>query len=90
MTAFTGPNIKWSTPISVTRNTPVLNVFKPVSETTLTNAFGNPINSIVVTDKVILNVGHLDKPRFTSVVDKWSVTTPAVGVVVFKLRSVKE
>ena len=62
MTAFACPDIKGCTPISITGNTPILNIFKPVTETSLADIFGNPVNGIIVTDKVILNIGHFYKP----------------------------
>ena len=90
MTAFALPDIKGCAPVSVTGNTPVLLIFKPVAEAALADAFGNPVYGIVVADKVILNIGHFYKPGLTGVVDKGSVTAPAVGIIVLKFRRVKQ
>ena len=90
MTAIALPDIKGCAPISVAGDTPVLNILKPVAETALANAFGNPVNGVVVADKVILNIGHFYKPGFTGIVDKGSITAPAIGIIVLKLRRIEK
>ena len=90
MTAFALPDIKRCTPVSVAGNTPVLNIFKPVAEAALADAFWNPVYGIVVAVKIILNIGHFYKPGLAGIVDKGSVTAPAVGIIVLKLRCVKQ
>ena len=62
VTAFTLPDVERSTPVTVTADTPVLNVFEPVAEASLADAFGDPVDSIVVSDKVVPYRRHLDEP----------------------------
>ena len=69
MSALTLPDIQWCSPVTVSGNTPVLNVLKPVTETSLTDALRNPVDRVVVADQVILDCGHLDEPGFTCIVD---------------------
>ena len=47
--------------VTVTADTPVLDIFKPVTKTSFTNAFRDPIDSIVICDQVIFNFCHLDE-----------------------------
>ena len=90
VTAFTFPNIKRSTPITVTAYTPILYVFKPSTETSFTDCLRNPINCIVIFNKVVLNVCHLDKPSITCIVDKRCITSPTERIAVFKLRRIEQ
>ena len=53
MSTFTGPDIERCTPISVTADSPVLNVLEPVAESSLSYAFGNPIYSVIISDEDI-------------------------------------
>ena len=85
MTAGAFPDIKRSTPISVSGKTPVLNVFKPVAEASLTDGFGNPVYCIVICDKSVLDLCHLDEPGVTGVVDERCVTSPAMRIIMLKL-----
>ena len=50
MTAFTLPDIQWSSPVTVTADTPVLNVFQPVTKTAFADGFRNPVDGVVVAD----------------------------------------
>ena len=90
MSAFTLPDVQWCSPITVSGNTPVLNVFQPVAETSLTDALRNPVDSIVVTDQIILNCCHLDEPGLTCIVDQWCIASPAVRIIMLEFRSIKE
>ena len=65
-------------------------VLKPVTETTLTDALWNPVDSIVVTDQIILYCSHLDEPGLTCIVDKRCVTSPAVRIIMLEFRCVKK
>ena len=85
MTAGALPDVKRCSPISVTGEAPILNVLKPVAKSSLTDILGNPVYSIVVLNKVFTNLGHLDKPSVASVVDKRSITSPAMRIIVLKL-----
>ena len=60
--AFAFLDIQWSSPVTVTADTPVLDIFKPVTKTSFTDAFRNPVDSIVICDQVIFNFCHLDEP----------------------------
>ena len=51
MSAFTLPDVQWSSPVTVTADTPVLNVFKPVAETSFTDALRDPVDCIVISDQ---------------------------------------
>ncbi len=56
------PDIERCSPVSVTGDSPVLDVLKPVTESALADRLRNPVDLLVVADKVILNLGDLDKP----------------------------
>ena len=90
MSALTLPDVQWCSPVTVSGNTPVLNVFQPVTETSFTNALRNPVNCIVVADQVIFNCCHLDKPGFTCIVDQWCITSPAVRIIMLEFRSIEK
>ena len=90
MSALTLPDIQWCSPVTVSGNTPVLNVLKPVTETSLTDALRNPVDSIVVTDQIILYCSHLDEPGLTCIVDKRCVTSPAMRIIMLEFRCVKK
>ena len=90
MTALTLPDIQRSSPVTVSGNTPVLNIFQPVAETSFSDTLRNPVNGVVVADQVILHCSHLDKPGFTCIVNQWCITSPAVWIIMLKLRSIKQ
>ena len=62
VSALTFPDIQWSSPVTVTELPFVLDIFKPVTKTSFTDAFRNPVDSIVICDQVIFNFCHLDEP----------------------------
>ena len=64
------PNIKWSSPITVTANTPILKVLQPLTKTTGTDSIRHPVNGLVVGDELFLHVSHLDEPRISCIVDE--------------------
>ena len=84
--AGTFPYIKRSSPISVTGNTPVLNIFDPLSESSGTNCFRNPIHFIIILYKLVSDRRHFDKPSVSGIIDKRSVTTPAIGIRMFEIE----
>ena len=90
MSALTLPNIQRSSPVTVTADTPVLNILQPVAKTSFTDAFRNPVDGVVIADQVIFDSCHLDEPGFSCVVDQRSVASPAVRIAVFKLRCIKQ
>ena len=77
------PDIQWSSPVTVTGQPPVLNIFQPCAETSLTDTFRNPVYSVVVLHQSVLHCGH-------RIVDKRCVTSPAVWILMLKLRSVEQ
>ena len=89
-TAFTFPDVKRSSPVTVTGNCPVLNIFKPVAETSLTDGFRNPVYGIVITDQIIPYCGFPDIPGFSCIVNKRCITSPAVRIFMLKLRCIEE
>ena len=90
VTAFTFPDIKWGSPITVTGNSPILNIFQPVTKTAFSNAFRHPVDSIVVTNQIVFDFCHSDEPGFSCIIDQRGSTTPAVWIAVLKFRCRKE
>ena len=90
MTAGTLPNIQWSSPITVTADAPILYVLQPLAKTALADGIWNPVNGIVVGNQLLLYSSHLDEPGLTSVVNQWSITTPAVRIAMLKLWCLEE
>ena len=90
MSAFTLPDIQRSSPVTVTRDCPVLDVLQPVTKTSLTDGFRNPVNGIIVADEVISYRGLTDIPGLTCIVDERCVTSPAVRILMLELRSCKQ
>ena len=84
------PDIKRSSPVSVTGNSPVLDIFKPVSETSLSHGGGNPVYLLIVLNKTVPDLGHFDKPGLSCIVKKGCIASPAMGIVMLKLRCAKE
>ena len=84
MTALAFPHIQGCTPVTVSADAPVLDIFQPVAETSFSNAFGDPVDGIVVTDQVFLYVRHLNEPGLSCIIDQRSIASPAVGITVFK------
>ena len=90
MAALALPDIQWCSPVTVSGNTPVLNVLKPVTETSLTDALRNPVDGVVVADQIIFYCCHLDEPGLTCIVDQRCVTSPAVRIIMLEFRCVKK
>ena len=84
------PDIQRCAPVTVSGDTPVLHILKPVAKTSLTDGFRNPVYGIVVCDQLILYLCHLDKPRFSCVIDQGCITSPAMRIIMLKFRSGKE
>ena len=89
MSTFTLPYRKWCSPVTVTGDTPVLDILKPVTETSFSDGIRDPVYSIVVADQVIFDCSHFDKPGFSCVIDEWCVTSPAVRIFMLELRSIE-
>ena len=84
------PDIQWSSPVTVTGQPPVLNIFQPCAETSLTDTFRNPVYGVIILHQSVLHCGHLDEPCISCIVDKRCVTSPAVWILMLKLRSVEQ
>jgi len=89
VTTLTLPYRKWCSPVTVTGDTPVLDILKPVTETSFSDRIRDPVYSIVVADQVIFDCRHFDKPGFSCVVDERCVTSPAVRIFMLELRSIE-
>ena len=87
---LTLPDVQRRAPVTVSGNTPVLDILQPVSETALADGFRNPVDGMVVRHQLVAHLGHLDKPRLPRVIDERRVAPPAVRVVVLKFGRVKE
>ena len=90
MTTLTLPYVQRSSPVTVTGNPPVLNVLQPVTETSFSDGFRNPVYGSVVANQIIFDCCHFDEPGFSCIVDQRSITSPAVWVAMLKFRCVKE
>ena len=90
VSAFTLPDIEWCAPVTVTWDSPILYILKPVSETSWTDRLRNPVYCIVVSDKIILYCCLLDVPWLSCIVDKRLVTSPAVWILMLKFRSIEK
>ena len=90
VSALTLPYIKGSAPVSVSGNTPVLNIFQPVAETSRTYIFRYPVDGVVISDKPVSYVGHFDEPGISCVIDKRRVASPAVRIFMLKLWCSKQ
>ena len=87
---LTLPDIQRSSPVTVTTDSPVLNVLNPVTETSLTDTLRNPVNCIIICNQVITNCCHLDEPGLTCIINQRSITSPAVRIAMLKLRCIVE
>ena len=74
-----------STPVTVARDAPVLNVFQPVAETSLTDILRVPVYRRVVRYQPVLDGGHLNEPAVAGVVYQRRLAAPAVGVLMLEL-----
>ena len=88
MATFTFPDIQRRTPVTVTADAPVLNIFQPVAETAFTDTFRNPVDRIVIADQIILHLCHFDEPGFSCIIDQRCIAAPAVWIAVFKFRRI--
>ena len=62
MSALASPDRDRSTPVSVSGDGPVLDLFQPVSEALLSDEFRIPVDGIVVRDQPIAKLRHGDVP----------------------------
>ena len=88
MSTFTLPDIQRSPPVTVTTDSPVLNIFQPITEASFSDTLRNPVDRIVVANQIVFDRSHLDEPGLTGIIDQRGVTSPAMRVAVLELRSV--
>ena len=84
MTALTLPYGKWSSPVTVSGDAPVLDILQPVAKPAFSDGFWDPVDHVVIADQILLHGGHLDKPGFTGIVDQRSIAAPAMGIAVLE------
>ncbi len=88
--AFAFPHIQRCAPVTVPADTPVLDIFQPVSETALADALRDPVDRMVVADQVLFHRCHLDEPGFSRVVDQRRAASPAVGITVLEFGRIEQ
>ena len=86
--ALTLPDIQRCSPVTVTADPPILNIFDPVAETPFSDTLRNPVDRIVVGNQIVAHCRHLNEPRLTGIIDQRSVAPPAMGITVLELRRV--
>ena len=86
MSALALPDIQRSTPVTVPGKSPVLYIFQPVAETSLTDALRNPVYRIIIAHQIIAHRSHLDEPGLACIINQRCITAPAVRVAMLKLR----
>ena len=84
------PYRKRCSPVTVAGERPVLNILQPVAETSLTDALRDPVDLLVVRDKVILDGCHADEPGLARIVNERCSASPAVRIIMLELRSCSE
>ena len=72
-----------STPISVSRDIPVSCSFKPVTESSVLNGLGYPVYLLVALNKSFLYLTDVEIVCVHRLVNKRTLTSPAVRIVVF-------
>ena len=84
------PDVERGAPVAVTGQAPVLDVLEPVAEPAFADAGRDPVDGVVVADEVVADLGHLDEPGLSGVVDERRVAAPAERVVMLELRRVEQ
>ena len=85
VTAFAAPDRDRSTPVSVSGDRPVVDVFQPVSESLFTDEIREPVYAVVIGNQFVFQLGHFNVPAWFRVVDQRCTASPAVRVVMFHL-----
>ena len=75
------PNGNGGTPITVTGDIPVTSAFQPVAETSVFHGFGHPVDPFVEFNQAILDLADVEVVRIHRLVDKGTLTTPTMGIV---------
>ena len=84
------PDVQRRAPVAVAGQAPVLHVLDEIAEAALADAFGDPVDGIVVVHQIVAHGGHLDEPGFAGVVQQGRVAAPAVGIFVLELRRAEQ
>ena len=79
------PDRYWHAPVSVPRDSPVLDVFKPVPKTFLSDERRIPVHCIIVRDELIFELCHLYIPSRLRVIEERCAASPAMRIVMFDL-----
>ena len=90
MAAFALPYRQRRAPVAVAREAPVLYVFEPVAEAALADGLRDPVDRLVVGDKLVLDGRHLDEPGRERVVEQRRIAAPAMRIAVRELRCLEE
>ena len=89
-TAGAFPDVQRRAPITVAADAPILHVLQPITEAAFADAFGYPVDGVVVADQVLAYGGHFNKPRLARVVNQRGVAPPAERIIVLKFRRVEQ
>ena len=81
MTAFASPDRDRCSPVSVSGDSPVFDVSKPVAESLVADIGRPPVDCIVVRYELVLELAHADVPAAVSIVNERSLASPAVRIV---------
>ena len=74
------PDIQGRSPVPVSADPPVLHVFQPVAEASLSDGLRNPVDLIVIFNQLLPHVRHFNKPRIARIVDQRGIAAPAVRI----------
>ena len=86
---ITFPDIKRSSPITVTGNPPILYILKPVPKSAFSDCFRNPVDLFIIIDQILFYRRHFDEPGRTCIIDQRRSTSPAVRIIMLEFRCCK-
>ena len=75
------PDGDWITPIPISGETPVLCILQPIMESLLLDKCGNPARVLIVSQKLLLDISYLNEPCIECPVNKRSLRSPAVRIL---------
>ena len=90
LAALALPDRQRSSPVTVSAESPVLNVGDPFAETALADRLRDPVDGIVVADQIILDLAHGNVPGLSCVIKERCIAAPAVRIAVLENRRVEE
>ncbi len=90
ITGFTFPDRQWRAPITFTRQIPINNIFKEITEASCTDVFRYPVDFFIVFNKFIPHFCHGDKPAGTGIIKQSCITAPAERIIVLKIFTEKQ